>query len=229
MTDKDSQARVLDVVRRYRKGEMTDADVVRWAEQMMSTGNVLGNTTPIHELALLSIVNDNSSKVTALLEELVSEVVDFTISTDDLEKASQLSTTIVRDRNPESINQDNCMTFVLGQCPQLAEELAHVREASRGDEPGLYNELSCLIDLILDSLKSEGPELQAALECLEWLFILGTHEIREAATLGIVEGVTNTLLSRKQDLSPFVDRLLPLSRKAHEDLERFWGTDHRLP
>ena len=216
----------VEVLRCLNDGKMTENDVIRWAEAQVATNTTLGQTFTMIDLAALSIDGDNFDRVTALLEKLISEVVDFSISERDVTEARATMESIIRTGEASSIRKDNCIEFLLGCCPQIATALAEKRRFFRGNEPGLYNELAAFTDFLIGAIQRSSNDLAQAAQCLESLYSLGDSEIREAATIGVIEGVINRCKHNVIDLTPFSERRLPNSHRAYDELEVFWQTDH---
>lgn len=219
----------VEILRSLNAGEVTESDVIRWAEQQVANGSTLGQETAVFDLALLSTVNDNSSTVPSLLEKLIAVVVDFSITEEQLEQARHATKTIIRDGKASSIRRENCIEFIIGYCPQIAAGVTKERQFFGGYEPGLYSELSAFNEFVVCAIKEDSDDLTQATQCLELLFELGNAEVREAATVGVLEGVTNFCIADDITFTRFVKQLLPKSRRAYEQLDKFWGTDYKLP
>ncbi|REJ69176.1 MAG: hypothetical protein DWQ31_05680 [Planctomycetota bacterium] len=213
----------LDIIRRFNSGEMTDDDVIHWAEDQVALDNTLGREGTVIELAMLSCRDNNSQRIAVLLEDLVMEVVDFDYSDEQLARLRERCSALIRKARPGSIDKKNCMDFIIGCCPQTAAELSNVRRYFKGDVPGLYNELSAYSKFIVHAIENSPQDLDQAVRCLDSLFVLGDSEIRNAGAVGVIESVLNICGNSKIDAKPFIERLLPASKRAHVDLEKFWN------
>lgn len=201
--------------------------MISWAEAQIVAGNTLGQESSVINLAALSSDDDNSVRVSVLLEQLISEVVNFSISEHDIACARATMECIIRAREAPAIRKENCIEFLLGCCPQIARALAEQRRFFGGEKPGLYNELSAFNDLIIGAIKRRSDDLAQAATCLELMYNLGDFAIREVATIGVIEGVANHCRNNGIDLTPFIEELRPNSRRAYDALEVFWQTDQK--
>jgi hypothetical protein len=126
MEKKNSDIGPVEVLRRFNDGEMTETDVISWAEAQIVAGNTLGQESSVINLAALSSDDDNSVRVSVLLEQLISEVVNFSISEHDIACARATMECIIRAREAPAIRKENCIEFLLGCCPQIASGTAAV-------------------------------------------------------------------------------------------------------
>ncbi len=218
--------RPIELARCLHRGEISEDDVIRWAEVKLATTEDLEDEGTIIELAALAIGGDNSDTVRRYLEQLISSSDDFAISQNVLDAARTLADALIVDARPSSITNDNCIDYLLGCCPEIAVGLAKVWRFFGADEAGLYDESRPFITFIVSAIQDSTDDLDHAIQCLESLFTLGDSEIREVATVGIIEGVVNRCRHNDIDLAPLIERLLPESRLAYDELERFWTTDH---
>jgi hypothetical protein len=65
-------------------------------------------------------------------------------------------------------------------------------------------------------------QVRKATELIERLHVEGDAYVREAATIGLLEGIQNTWGDSGIDLKAFGDRLLPESRRWWNSLNKFW-------
>ena len=65
-------------------------------------------------------------------------------------------------------------------------------------------------------------EFPAAGAAIERLHAEGGHDVRELATIGVLEGIQNVWGNSGADPEEFVPFLGPLSARAWTDLNRFW-------
>jgi hypothetical protein len=96
---------------------------------------------------------------------------------------------------------------------------------ARGDDRDLlYVELGELAAHLIElQQRGETREFPALFAVIERLHLDGTDEVKEAATIGLLEGVQNIALHEGLDPVVFVPYLKPESARAWRDLERFWG------
>ena len=66
-------------------------------------------------------------------------------------------------------------------------------------------------------------ELRAAGVAIERVHAEGGHDVRELATIGVLEGIQNVWGNSGADAEEFVPFLGPLSVRAWTDLNRFWS------
>ena len=65
-------------------------------------------------------------------------------------------------------------------------------------------------------------QLMKASELIERLYLVGDLFTREAATIGLLEGIQNTWRHAGSPPEKFADSLLPESRRWWDSLNRFW-------
>ncbi|MES2440683.1 MAG: hypothetical protein V4584_16575 [Verrucomicrobiota bacterium] len=69
----------------------------------------------------------------------------------------------------------------------------------------------------------DETELRKAVELIEFLHTDGDSFVREAATIGLLEGIQNSWLTRGAIPQGFEDSLLPESRVWWDSLNGFWS------
>ena len=77
-----------------------------------------------------------------------------------------------------------------------------------------------LLQLQQQSRTQEFPEVARVIERLH---IEGDHYVREAATIGLLEGIQNVWANEATDPELFVRHLLPVSAKWWQSLNDFWS------
>ena len=88
----------------------------------------------------------------------------------------------------------------------------------------LYVMLGNFADHLLKLYKEgHAEELSAVARVIERLHIEGDHEVREAATIGLLEGIQNGWSHSDTDPELFVPYLLPVSAKWWRSLNDFWS------
>jgi hypothetical protein len=68
----------------------------------------------------------------------------------------------------------------------------------------------------------DEDQLRKAAELIERLHIEGNSYVKEAATIGLLEGIQNTWGHAGADPEAFARRLLPESRRWWDSLNKFW-------
>lgn len=76
--------------------------------------------------------------------------------------------------------------------------------------------------LALHKRNSTG-DFPAVIELIERLHLEGDAYVREAATIGLLEGIQNLWMHHRIDPEEFGRFLLPVSRKAWDRLNAFWN------
>ena len=79
-----------------------------------------------------------------------------------------------------------------------------------------------LLSLHRTGTREEFPPVGAAIERLH---AEGGHDVRELATIGMLEGIQNVWGNSGVDPDGFLRFLGPLSTRAWNDLNRFWSGD----
>lgn len=69
----------------------------------------------------------------------------------------------------------------------------------------------------------ETAGFPAVAQVIERLHIEGEHYVREAATIGLLEGIQNVWGNEGTDPELFVQHLLPVSAKWWQSLNDFWA------
>jgi hypothetical protein len=112
------------------------------------------------------------------------------------------------------IARDQVMALLLEACPSFA---AYEPES-------LYIDLGGLAHHLVE-LQRAGrvDELPAVFAVVERLHVEGDDFVKEAATIGFLEGVQNVALNRGLDPDAFRPYLGPESKKAWDALNRFWS------
>jgi hypothetical protein len=91
------------------------------------------------------------------------------------------------------------------------------------DDP-VYVQLGSYARYILDTVAAGRlDELAPAFTAIERLHTSGDQWTREAATIGILEGIQNNASHRSFDLLPVTSRLGPVSLEWWGELEDFWA------
>ncbi len=124
----------------------------------------------------------------------------------------------------EMIDRDAVMPLLLEACPSFAEPWAAYRSTEPDVAGLLYLDLGELARHLVELLKQrKTSELGAVFAAVERLHLEGDALVKEAATIGLLEGIQNCAASAGVDPDDFVVYLLPESRKWWDELERFWA------
>jgi hypothetical protein len=121
------------------------------------------------------------------------------------------------------------MTLLLQACPSFAAPWkAHIESEYRvGDEQLLYVDLGAFARHVVD-LYEQGrtEELGPIFDMIERLHRDGNVYVREAATIGLVEGIQN-IASHRFDPEAFTPFLGPETAKWWHELNAFWQGKRR--
>jgi hypothetical protein len=123
------------------------------------------------------------------------------------------------------ITKDQVMPILLNDCPSFSEKWRE-HLALYGDEQLLYIDLGAFADHIIDLYeKDQTQEFSAVFDSIERFHIEGDDYVREAATIGLLEGIQNTAGHRGIDPEAFAPYLKPESAKWWKKLNDFWNGD----
>lgn len=123
------------------------------------------------------------------------------------------------------IEQEQVMPLFVAACPSFEGPLeAYVSDNyGKGDERLLYCELGEFSRHLID-LASSGnvEELPAVFAVIERLHLEGTPYVREAATIGLLEGIQNNASHSDFDLAKLTCYLRPESAYWWQQVADFW-------
>ena len=125
------------------------------------------------------------------------------------------------------INRDAAVKILVDSHAGFQRHWDEHLEFWEGDEPGITNDFSVYVGYVVDLVLSENLiELAVASEVIERLIVEGNEDVQYGATIGYLEGITNSL-SHKEDkhTSLFNNYLKPKSREFCVELDKFWGTN----
>jgi len=115
------------------------------------------------------------------------------------------------------------MPLLLEACPSFAERRKEHRVFC-GEAELLYIDLGEFADHLIDLYKQNQKQEFPAIFCaVEELHKEGDDYVREAATIGLLEGVQNIAGNRGLDPEVFVEYLEPESKKWWKKLNDFWN------
>jgi hypothetical protein len=107
------------------------------------------------------------------------------------------------------------------------EMIAILQAASPDWQPDandpIYVQLGDYARYILDTIAAGHAELTPTFAAIERLHVDGDHWVREAATIGILEGIQNNASHRSFDLQSVTSRLGPISLEWWRKLDDFWA------
>lgn len=113
-------------------------------------------------------------------------------------------------------------------CPSFAPRWQE-HCAAWDEEHLLYIDLGVLVDHIVDRFAAgHTEEFPAVFAVCERLHLEGDPEVREAATIGLLEGIQNVSGSRGVDPEEFRQFLGPESLKWWTGLNAFWDGRSRV-
>ena len=127
----------------------------------------------------------------------------------------------------EEIEPD-CVKYLLDQCPEFRSYWRRHREWWADEPAGLMIDLGLFGEYVGDAIeRNERRELQTIAEAADRLVRWPDEDVREAAVVGFLEGLTNRCLGEPERY-PF-QRLAPLLSPdviaACRDLDDSWGTE----
>ena len=123
-------------------------------------------------------------------------------------------------------DRDEAVKMILqsheGLLPRWEEHL----EFWGGDDPGITNDFSVYADYVAELVEGDNArELSIASELIEKFINEGDDNVEYGATIGFLEGITNTLSHKDHKLPHILIKYLqPKSRKFCKKLDKFWGT-----
>ncbi|HEY2747682.1 MAG TPA: hypothetical protein VGL86_23835 [Polyangia bacterium] len=123
------------------------------------------------------------------------------------------------------LGRDDVMPLFLLACPSFGEPWAAYRRDATYVPGMLYLDLAELVRHVLALEISGGAdgELARVFAIVERLHVEGDAVVREAATIGFLEGLQNNAEHAGIDAQRFERRLGPESTKWWYELARFWS------
>ena len=124
------------------------------------------------------------------------------------------------------ITRDDVMPRLLASCPSFQGPWdEHVRDPSYDDEL-LYVHLAEFAAHLVSLQKSgDTSEFEAVFAVAEALHLEGDEYVREAAAIGLLEGIQNIAGNRGLDPESFFPYLRPETAKWWKRLNAFWQGD----
>ncbi|WP_197484622.1 hypothetical protein [Phormidesmis priestleyi] len=129
---------------------------------------------------------------------------------------------LLAEKGPKMIAKDQIMPLLLEACPSFTQKWAEYR-AFYECKDLLYVELDTFVDHIVELLKTNRTdEFPAVFEIIERLHLEGDDYVREATTIGALEGIQNVARNSGTDTEEFIQYLRPESLKWWRQLNEFW-------
>lgn len=123
------------------------------------------------------------------------------------------------------IEKQEVMKLLLKACPSYQdrwkEYFADIYD--EGDEQLLYCDLGDFSDHLIELFKTNNlNEFPETFEIIELLHINGDEFVKEAATIGLLEGIQNVALNSDLDPNVFSKYLKPESLRWWNNLNDYW-------
>lgn len=122
------------------------------------------------------------------------------------------------------IHRDDVIPLLLDACPSFAPVWNEHRDSGMYDAELVYLHLGefarHVVRVVVDGSTGELPAIFAAAERLH---LEGDDFVKEAATIGLLEGIQNSAAHAGLDPEIFVSFLGRESRRWWEALDRFWS------
>jgi hypothetical protein len=117
--------------------------------------------------------------------------------------------------------------LLVGACPSFQPLLDEHRQLY-GEEI-LYGVLGDFAHHLLQLHRQDRTEVfPAVAQVIERLHVEGEHYVREAATIGLLEGIQNIWGNNHTDPDLFARHLLPESARWWQNLNDFWSGKSRF-
>lgn len=122
------------------------------------------------------------------------------------------------------ISETEVMNLLVGACPSFARAWAEARADADFDSSLLHVHLGELAAHLIERLRrDDASECVALFAAVERLFVEGDEDVREAATLGLLDGLQSAAGTAGVSPARFVDLFQPATRRRWDELERFWA------
>jgi hypothetical protein len=125
------------------------------------------------------------------------------------------------------INRDEAVAILLKTHCEFRHCWEEHLEFWEGDEPGITNDFSVYIGYVLGLIEQRNEsELIVACGLIERFIIEGDENVKYGATIGFLEGITNSLSHKTDSNTVWFNKFLqPKSREFCVELDKFWGTN----
>ena len=125
------------------------------------------------------------------------------------------------------VQRQDMLGLLLSSCPSFVPSWTAGEERYYLDAGGSFLYYVALGDfarhLVQLALAGKVEEFPTVFEVVERLHVEGDHYVREAATIGLLEGIQNNASHTSLDQSFFEPYLGPESRKWWDRLNDFWA------
>lgn len=122
------------------------------------------------------------------------------------------------------IREPEVMPLLVAACPSFAEVWAEYTSDPDFDPALLHVHLGEFAAHVIELLRhGDSPELEPTFDVIERLFSEGDEEVREAATLGLLDGLQSATVTAAVSPARFLALLRPATRQRWDELERFWA------
>lgn len=130
------------------------------------------------------------------------------------------------------IAKEEMMAVLLDACPSFTPQWQAFQDEwkNEADDPPLYLALAVLARHLIGMMeRGDTHSLPAVFATVERLHVEGEHFVREAATVGLLEGLQNlNLHPNGTDPEQFRSYLGPVSERWWDKLYRFWRNGELL-
>jgi hypothetical protein len=138
-------------------------------------------------------------------------------------KVRKTHSTLQREGDLRVIQKSQVVSLILTRCPGFQQTWEKHQELWRGEEAGIYNDLSEFATFFVDAYGRQDTEsIVAAFDLIEELLVSGDEEVRTAAAIGFLEDVRNIASWRPFGAIAFVQWLGPKSKAAWAEIEEMW-------
>jgi hypothetical protein len=121
------------------------------------------------------------------------------------------------------IKKSKVMALILARCPSFQSAWQKHQELWRGEEAGLYNDLSEFATFIVDAYsRQESETIAAAFKAIEEFLVEGDEEVQAAAAIGFLEDIQTIASHRPFGAAVFVQWLGPKSKGAWAEIAEMW-------
>lgn len=124
------------------------------------------------------------------------------------------------------ITKAQVIPMLIEACPSFQNAWDEHRQ--HHEEELLYTALGDFAQHLLDLHRRQQTDaFTAVAHVIEQLHIEGNHDVKEAATIGLLEGIQNFWGNNAVDPELFAPHLLPESRRWWDELNAFWRGERR--
>lgn len=124
-----------------------------------------------------------------------------------------------------TITKNNVIPLLIKACPSFKKKLETYLKDEKDNERLLYAELGEFARHLIE-LHKQGTtnEFDSTFKAIEDLHVNGNHYVKEAATIGLFEGIQNNASHDDTfDAEVFIKFLHPVSLKQWNNLNDFWN------